>query len=139
MALGERIWEGKGRSTGLTVKSVGVEGTSMEMNAVADLKGVGRLEGVGFRDMGTVAGLIRPDRTFVATGQGLLTAKEGDIVAYKAFGMYRIEAGAAKGPSLLTFSTASARLSWMNGFVAVSDIKIDLASYEYTTQGYAWR
>lgn len=136
--MGEKIWEGNGKGTGITVKSTGAEGASIELNFVAELRGVGRLQGTDFRDIGTLVGQVRPNGIFTGSGQGLFVTKDGGTVFYKLCGMYRVEKGVQKGPNLLTFTTSSQKLSWMNGLVILSEIRLDSRTQEYTSEGREW-
>ena len=43
------------------------------------------MQGVVFRDVGTLVGSIRPDGMVMASGQGFLTTKERETVLYKNF------------------------------------------------------
>ena len=47
MVLGEKLWEGKGKSVGAgAIKSVGIEGIVSEYSWEAQVKGMGRAKGI---------------------------------------------------------------------------------------------
>lgn len=76
---------------GITVKSTGTEGASLEFNFAADLKGVGRFQGTNFRDIGALMGSVRPDGIFTVSGQGFFSTREGETIFYKLFTTSRVE------------------------------------------------
>jgi len=136
LAIGEKIWEGKGKVTGTTVKSVGSDGASMEFNAMAMLKGVGRHQGIEFRDVGTVTGTVRPGGILMGSGQGILATQEGDTIAYKGLGVGRFEKGVMS--AFIAFGTSSQKLSWMNSLIVLSELKLDATSQEFTSEAHEW-
>ena len=138
MAVGEKLWEQKGRITGMTIKSVGVEGVNTESNWVAEVKGFGRLEGSEFKAMGTSIGWRRPDGITGGTGQGVSTSKEGETILWKGYSMGRIEAGKNKTVTLITFQTSSQKRPWMNSLVTLYEGETTPEG-EMTGTGYEWK
>ena len=46
MAIGEKLWEGKGKSGASFIKSVGIEGVTSMYTWTAQMKGMGKAKGV---------------------------------------------------------------------------------------------
>jgi hypothetical protein len=47
MVLGEKLWEGKGKSVGAgLIKSVGMDGVTSEYSWMAQVKGMGKAKGI---------------------------------------------------------------------------------------------
>ncbi len=46
MAIGEKLWEGKGKSGASFIKSVGMEGVTSMYTWTAQMKGMGKAKGV---------------------------------------------------------------------------------------------
>jgi len=136
LVLGEKLWEEKGKTIGMSVKSVGPEGIRMEQTFTTEVKGLGRSpNGV---NMGTLDFVQTPSGGF-GTGQGIFTSQDGDIVVWKCYFIGKIEAGKNKAVNIIHFMTTSQKLSWFNSLVAVEDAFTDMKTGEIGGIGYEWK
>jgi hypothetical protein len=136
LVLGEKLWEEKGKVTGMSVKSIGPEGMRIEESFVSEIKGLGRFPNCRnfgtFNNVMTIAGLSS------GTGQGMCTAENGDNVAWKAYTIGKSDAAKSKGVLIIQFMAASSKLSWLNNLIVVYDIVMDMTTLEFTGTGYEW-
>jgi hypothetical protein len=138
LVLGEKLWEEKGKATGVSVKSVGPEGVHMEENFASEVKGLGRFP--SGRNMGTINYVARPDGFSSGTGQGIFTAQDGDSVVWKCLAFGKPEAaGKDKSIAIIQFMTTSQKLSWMNSFLIVYESIGDMKTMEFSGTGYEWK
>ncbi len=133
------MWEESQRNTGITIKSVGAEGVTTEQNFVGEAKGFGRLQGLDWRDVGTATNLRRPDGVGLANAQGLMTTRDGEMVVWKAVGGGKVGGGKPRFAGVVTFATASQKLSWMNGLVVFVEGESTPDFQETKVVGYEWK
>ena len=115
MAIGEKLWEGKGKSGPGFIKEVGMEGVSMVYTWNAQLKGMGRAQGVDCNLNVTGYGLTPPKGVGSSKAQGVLMATTGDMAVVKGFNLDKMTMD--KKPTavgLWRFMTMSEKLSWLN-------------------------
>jgi hypothetical protein len=137
LVLGEKMWEEKGKVIGISVKSVGPESVRMEETFVTEVKGLGRAP--SGRNVGTIDVIEVPGGLFSGTGQGIYTTQDGDSVVWKCYFLGKLEAGKYKSVNIIQFMTASQKLSWMNGFIAVDEGISDPITMELSGTGYEWK
>jgi len=136
MPLGEKVAEEKGKATGMSIKSIGPEGTTIEISTAGEVKGFGRHP--SGRSMATQTVLEGPS-TSRATGQGVLATTDGESLPWHAYGIGRTVGGRAKGIYVLTFSTHSQKYAWMNDALFVVDAEISADLSEFSTTNYEWK
>jgi hypothetical protein len=137
LVLGEKVWEEKGKATGMSVKSVGPEGVHIEETFASEIKGLGRFP--SGRNMGTLNVVTRPDGFSNGTGQGIFATQDGDSVVWKLFGLGKREAAKEKSVAIVQFMTTSQKLSWMNSLIFVIDAISDPKTMEISDTGYEWK
>ena len=137
MVLGEKLWEEKGKATGISVKSVGSEGVHMEETFVSECKGLGRFP--SGRNMGTINIVVRPDGISSETGQGIFTTQNGDMMVWKVLAFGKQEAGKDKSIAIIQMMTSSQKLSWMNSLLTVYESIGDMKTMEFSGTGYEWK
>jgi hypothetical protein len=139
VVLGEKLWEGKGKTTGMAVKSVGAEGICTEFTWMAQLKGMGRAKGVDCNVTVTSNSLQGPVGVGDSKGQGIFMTNAGDMGVMKTFGLGKVEAGKSRSVSLMSFMTMSQKLAWMNTLIAVVTTEGDPAWQEEDITVYEWK
>ena len=137
LALGEKIGEAKGKTTGMRVKSIGPEGIRMETDFVSDNKGFGRFP--SGRNIGTLDIVTAPSGIASGTGQGMFTTLDGDSIVWKCSTLGKTAEGKSTGVIFVHFMTTAPKLSWMNSFFMVSEGITDLMTMEFTETDYEWK
>jgi hypothetical protein len=89
LVLGEKIFEVKGKVTGVSIKSKGPEGVRVEENVAAEVKGFGRFP--SGRNIGAMELVTTPDSNASGTGQVTFTSQEGDSAVWKFYVLGKIE------------------------------------------------
>jgi hypothetical protein len=120
MVIGEKLWEGKGKSGAGFIKSVGMEGVTSVYTWTAQMKGMGRAKGVDCNLNVTGLSMTPPKGIAASKDQGMLMTMTGDMGILKGFDLMKMEMG--KNPTsvgLWTFMTTSEKLSWLNDLIAV--------------------
>jgi hypothetical protein len=121
MVLGEKLWEGKGKSAGPGfIKSVGMDGVTSMYSWSAQLKGMGRAKGVDINLNVTGKSMMPPKGIAAAKDQGTFMTMTGDMGVIKGFDLMKMMAGGKPASvGLWTFMTMSEKLAWMNDVIAV--------------------
>ena len=136
MALGEKVAEEKGKITGMSIKSIGPEGATIEFSMVSQIKGFGRTP--NGRNMGTMTAVEGPN-TSTSTGQGMVVTEDGEMLPWHALGVSKMVGGKSKGITLVTFSTRSQKYAWMNDVLLVVATEGSADFSEFSTTGYEWK
>jgi len=121
LVLGEKLWEGKGKSVGAgTIKSVGMEGLISEYSWTAEVKGMGRAKGIDGNIHVTAIMTAPPKGVSASKDQGIFMTMSGEMSMLKGDDLMKMTQG--KNPAavgLWSFMTMSEKLSWMNDLVAL--------------------
>lgn len=121
MAIGEKLWDGKGKSSGPgTIKSIAAEGVTSEYSWSAQVKGMGCAEGADGNIHLTGIGKNPLKGVYSETDQGILMTTTGDMSVIKGYGLMKMVMGQnPKAVSLWSFMTTSEKLGWMNDLIGV--------------------
>lgn len=137
MILGEKLWEGKGKTMGMAVKSVSANGASQEFTWMATVKGSGCAEGVDGNILITAMGMKEAIGLGIAKGQGMMTTNSGEVAFIKSYDISKMEDGKGKAIGVWSFMTAAEKLSWMNNLIAiVSTNALDPMWMEFNVEIY---
>jgi hypothetical protein len=80
LVLGEKLWEGKGKSVGAgLIKSVGMEGITSEYSWTAQVKGMGRARGIDGNINVTAIMTSPPKGVAAARDQGIFMTMSGEM------------------------------------------------------------
>lgn len=140
MVLGEKLWEGKGKSGASFIKSVGIEGVVTEYSWMAQLKGSGCAEGVDCNISVTAKGMTPPKGVGAAKDQGILTTTTGDMATLKGFDLAKMVEGKGVSVGLLSFMTMAEKLDWMNDVIAVITFEaLDPMWQDFNVTIYEWQ
>lgn len=139
MALGEKLFEETGKVTAFRVTKVHpVEGTTMEVSFVSDIKGIGRFPSGKNTGSGTMTQY--PHRTVDASYHGFVTTAEGDQFLWWAHEKSRVsEGGRVKGLVMVSGYTNSQKLSWMNNLIMALESDFDPRAQQFKTIAYEWK
>ena len=120
MAIGEKLWEGKGKSGAGFIKDVGMEGVTSIYTWTAQMKGAGKAKGVDCNLNVTGKSMMPPKGIGWSKDQGMLMTMTGDMGIVKGVSLMKMEMG--KNPSavgLWTFMTMSEKMAWVNNTIFV--------------------
>ena len=139
LVVGEKLWEQRGRATGVTIKSVGPEGKRVEQTSVREFKGFGRAQGVDGKITVTVEILQEADTTAAGTGRGFATTNDGETIVWK-YAMVGVgePSKGVRALGVAVLSTASMKYSWMNGLIVVAESTLDALGQEVQNI-YEWK
>jgi hypothetical protein len=137
LVLGKKQWEEKGKTVGMSIKSIGPEGIRMEQTFTSVVNGFGRFP--SGTNMGTGEIVIAPDGSFSGNGQGICTSKDGEAVTWKIYLFGKREKGKDKSFGIVKFWTASKKLAWLNGTIHALEGIGDPKTMEVTDTGYEWK
>jgi hypothetical protein len=136
MALGEKVAEEKGKITGMSIKSIGPEGTTIELNFVSETKGFGRI--ANGRNMGTLI-LVQGPKTSTSTGQGMVVTQDGETLPWHVVGAGMTVDGKRRSIGLVTFSTSSQKYAWVNDGIFVLDAEFSADLSQFSDTSYEWK
>ncbi len=120
MAIGEKLWEGKGKGGASFIKSVGMDGVTSMYTWTAQMKGMGKANGIDANLNVTGMSMTPPKGIAASKDQGLLMTMTGDMGVIKGMSYMKMMMG--KNPTsvgLWTFMTMSEKLGWLNDTIAV--------------------
>ena len=115
MAIGEKLWEGKGKSGAGFIKDVGMQGVTSLYTWTADMKGMGKAMGVDGKLNVTGVSMMPPKGVSWSKSQGMFMTMMGDMAVVKGVDLSSMMMG--KNPTsvgLWTFMTMSEKLAWVN-------------------------
>jgi hypothetical protein len=137
--LGEKLFEGKGKSGASFIKSVGMEGVKQMFSWTAQVKGAGRAEGVDCFISVTAKGMTPPKGLGTAKDQGIFMTSSGDMGTVKGFDVSKMVAGKNTSVGLWTFMTMSEKLMWLNDLMAIATFEgLDPMWQEFKIEIYEW-
>ncbi len=141
MVLGEKLWEGKGKSDGPGfIKYVGMEGVASMYSWSAQLKGMGRARGVDINIHATGKSWMAPKGVNTAKDKAVFNTSSGDMGVLKGFALSKMVQGKPSAVSLWHFMTNSEKLAWMNDVIAVASYEpVDPMWMELNLTIYEWK
>jgi hypothetical protein len=142
LVLGEKLWEGKGKSAGPGfIKSVGMEGVTSMYSWTAQAKGMGRAKGADINIHVTQVGMMAPKGVASGKDQGTFMTMTGDMGVLKGFDLMKMaEGGKPAAVGLWSFMTMSEKLGWMNNLIAVVTFEaLDPMWEQFNLAIYEWK
>jgi hypothetical protein len=118
MAIGEKLWEGKGKSGAGFIKSITMEGVVSVFTFTAQMKGMGKAKGVDCNLNVTGFSKMPPKGMGMSKDQGMLMTMTGDMAVAKGMSLSKMEMG--KNPTALglwSLMTMSDKLAWINNTI----------------------
>ena len=125
MAIGEKLWEGPGKSQTTIIKSVEGDGVYIMATWTTLLKGMGKAKGVDGQV--TFSGKIKmgPNGAGISMGQGIFRTMTGDMAMVKGYGYGKPVKDKAKSVGIWTFMSMSPKLAWVNDTLALVTLEGD--------------
>jgi hypothetical protein len=141
MVLGEKLWEGNGKSMGPGfIKYVGMEGVVSMYTWMAQLKGFGCAKGMDCNVNVTGKAMQPPKGIGTAKDQGVLMTPTGDMAIVKGHDLSKMMKGKGSAVGLWSFMTMSEKLGWMNELIALVTIEaLDPMWQEFKMVIYEWK
>jgi hypothetical protein len=140
MVIGEKLWGGKAKSMGMTIKGTGPEGVKLEVTWMAQLKGMGKAKGVDGAVTFTGKLLMEPPAgNGWSHGQGIINFMSGDMAVVKGSGYGKVEMGKSKSVGIWSFMTMSPKLTWINATTALVVAEGDANWMEFDVAIHEWK
>lgn len=142
MVLGEKLWEGKGKSAGASaLKSVALERIISEYSWTAQVKGFGKAKGIDGSINVTAIGNMPMKGIASEKDQGIFMTMNGEMSVLKGFSLMKMmEEGNPKAVGLWNFMTMSEKLSWLNNIIVLVTFEaLDPMWNESTITIYEWK
>jgi hypothetical protein len=120
MVIGEKLWEGKGKSGSSFIKSIDMNGVTSMYTWTAQMKGMGKAKGVDCNLNVTGMSTNPPKGIATLTDQGVMMTMTGEMGVIKGSDLMKMIPG--KNPTsvgLWSFITMSEKLSWLNDTIAL--------------------
>jgi len=142
MAIGEILWEGKGKTAITTVEDITAEGAKLNYTWSAELKGCGKAAGIDgvITFTGTKIAPLKGGGSGNTNGRGIFfTAKGGDMAVIKSSGYGNPRWKKTKSLEIWSFMTVSKKLNWLNTVVAIVTQEGDSAWKEFNVTINEWK
>ncbi len=142
MVIGEKLWEGKGKSAGEgLIKSIGMDGIVSMYSWTADMKGVGKAQGID-GSIHVTAKMKNPMKGVpTSKDQGIFMTMTGDMFVLKGFDLMKMVPGSnPSAVGLWSFMTMSDKLAWVNNTIAIVTFEaLDVMWMESKITIYEWK
>ncbi|MGA3291113.1 MAG: hypothetical protein ABSD42_12845 [Candidatus Bathyarchaeia archaeon] len=119
MVIGEKLWEGKGKSGRGFIKSVGMEGVTSVYTWTAQMKGMGKAKGMDGNLNVTGLSMMPPKGLATAKNQGMFMTMTGDMAVLKGFDLTKDDGQKPTSVGLWKFMTMSEKLAWLNNTITL--------------------
>jgi len=142
MALGEKLWEGKGKTAGPGyIKSITMDGVTSAYTWSAQVKGLGKAKGADGNIHVTAKGTMPPKGVGSEDDLGTFMTMGGDAGVIKGYGLMKMTMnGKPSAVSLWCFMTMSEKLAWMNDLIAVVTFEaLDPMWTEFNMMIHEWK
>jgi hypothetical protein len=142
MVLGQKLWEGKGKSGGAGfIKSINMNGVTSVFTWAVQLKGMGTAKGVDGNLNVTAKSMMPPKGVAASKDQGMFMTSTGDMAVVKGFDLMKMTMGAnPSSVGLYAFMTMSPKLAWMNDLIALVTFEaLDPMWETFTMTIYEWK
>lgn len=143
MVLGEKLWEGRGKSAGPSfIKNIDMSGVTSMYSWNAQMKGMGRAKGVDGNLNVTAFSMTPPKGVAMAKDQGVFMTMSGEMAVVKGMDLMKMMMPGSKPSSvgLWTFMTMSEKLGWLNEVIAVVTFEaLDPMWMEFNVAIWEWK
>ena len=140
MVIGQKLWEGKGKSGPGFMKSIDMEGVTSEFTWSAQLKGLGCAEGLDCMVNVTAKSKQPPKGIGTAKDIGVIMTMAGDMATLKGHDLAKMVDGKPASVGLWSFMTMSDKLNWLNDLIAlVTWEALDPMWQEFNMTIYEWK
>jgi len=147
MVLGEKLFEESGNVTGFKITKVHpIEGVTMDVSFVSEIRGIGKFPSGKNMGSGTVTqyphGIVDGSYqgSLTTTSEGDSNSSSGDQFVWWAHEKSKVvEGGKVRGLTMVTGFTNSQRLSWMNSLIFALETEFDHNSQKMKSTAYEWK
>jgi hypothetical protein len=140
MVLGQKLWEGKGKSGINIIKSINMEGVTSIYTWSVQVKGYGTAKGVDGDISVTAKSTMPPKGVAAAKDQGMFMTSTGEMAVLKGFDLMRMMGGSPTSVGLYSFMAMSEKLGWMNDLIALVTFEgLDPMWETFTVTIYEWK
>ena len=137
MALGELVFEGKGKVTSQRVLDIVKGGAKVEASFIR----TGKLKGTDVTNTGTFWSIPVEGDAFYGEAKGIFTTTDGEIITYTAQGMGRMT-GDGKlrftGSDFL-YAPSEGKFGHLNNTVGVFEVEVDNQTGDITGKTFEWK
>jgi hypothetical protein len=121
MVLGEKLWEGKGKSAGQSlIKYIGMDGVVSIYSWNAQIRGMGKAKDVDGNINVTAKSMMPPKGVAASKDQGIFMTTTGDMAVFKGVDPMKMKMNEKPtSVGLWSFMTMSEKLGWLNDVIAV--------------------
>jgi hypothetical protein len=139
LVLGQKLFEGKGKSGPGFIKWVGMEGIAQIYSWTANVKGMGKAAGAECMISVTAKSMTPPKGVGLAKDQGILRTTTGEMGVIKGMDMAKMAEGKTVSVGLWSFMTSSEKLAWMNDLIAIVEFQaLDPMWQDFNLTIYEW-
>jgi hypothetical protein len=120
MAIGEKLWEGKGKSGPGFIKSIDMSGVNSVFTFMAAMKGIGKAKGVDGNLNVTGMSMSPPKGLGMSNDMGTFMTMTGEMAVAKGLSLMKMTMG--QNPTALglwCFMTMSEKLMWLNDTICL--------------------
>jgi hypothetical protein len=135
MALGEKLFEEKGKVTAGFIHQINLEGVVMKQSFTSEIKGFGKWP--SGMNMGSGMVKMMPGGHARGKWHGIFNLSDGEMVVWKGSGRSKRTANSIKGVMLISFMTMSEKYKWMNDVIAIAEVSGDAMTFSDVT--YEWK
>jgi len=115
MAIGEKLWEGKGKSGAGFIKSIDMGGVKSVYTWTAQMKGMGKAKGVDCNINMTGMAMMPPKGMSMSKDQGMMMTMTGEMGVLKGMSLMKMTMGMnPTSLGLFSIMSMSEKLAWVN-------------------------
>jgi hypothetical protein len=135
MAMGDKLFDEKGKMTSPFVESIDANGVTMKQSFNSEITGFGKFPSGMNMGSGTI--WLGMDEKAHGKWYGMIMTKDNEMIVWKGSGHSKRHQGDVKGIMVITFMTKAEKYAWMNSIIVVKDIHGNMMDFEST--GFEWK
>ncbi|MGD1061146.1 MAG: hypothetical protein ABR879_06785 [Methanomassiliicoccales archaeon] len=130
MAIGERLYEEKGKVTMGFIKEIDANGLEMLQSFNTEVKGFDRMPSGTNMASGKI--MLMPNGMAHGKWHGMIMTVDGDMIVWAGNGRSKRSPSGINGVMLITYMTMSEKLKWLNDVIGIADISGDMMQVSIT-------
>ena len=138
LPIGEKLWHDRGRVMQRSVTSTEGDTTTVRIETAGEFTGVGRAAGIDGKYVATGIALRGKGNVRSASFQEIFTTSGGETILIQGNQLGKLDQETSKVLSILTFSTASERISWINDLILIREGYNDPDDEEFSGSISEW-
>jgi hypothetical protein len=120
MAIGDKLFEEKGKMTMTYIESIDANGITMKQSFNSEVMGIGKFPSGMNMGSGTIR--IGMDEKAHGKWHGMMMTEDNETIVWKGSGHSKRHEGNVKGIMVITLMTKSEKYAWMNSIIVVNEI-----------------